>query len=89
MKIVTVSATSLLILSILSYYLFFFETDKVSVHSIEPFGQYPHDEKAFTQGFEFYQGIFYESTGLRGESELRKVNPLTGEVIHRIKLDPE
>ena len=45
--------------------------------------------EAFTQGFESYNGLFYEGTGLRGESELRKVNPSTGEVINKIKLDPQ
>src|SRR4051812_38813279 len=29
---------------------------------------YPHDPKAFTQGLEFHDGLFYEGTGLNGES---------------------
>ena len=34
---------------------------------------FPHDPTAFTQGLVFADGIFYESTGLRGYSTLRKV----------------
>ena len=34
----------------------------------------PHDSKAFTQGFIVDKGIFYESTGLYGNSSLRKYN---------------
>jgi len=39
-----------------------------------------HDPGAFTQGFLFYRGFFYESTGLYGSSTVRKVHPSTGEV---------
>lgn len=41
----------------------------------------PHDCSAFTQGFLFYRGFFYESTGLYGSSTIRKVDPVTGEVL--------
>ncbi|NHZ69607.1 MAG: glutaminyl-peptide cyclotransferase [Thermotogales bacterium] len=40
----------------------------------------PHDQTAFTQGLVFYQGKLYESTGLRGESSVRRINPETGTV---------
>jgi hypothetical protein len=39
---------------------------------------YPHDPKAFTQGLEYYNGFLYESTGLEGQSSLRKVELRTG-----------
>jgi glutamine cyclotransferase len=42
---------------------------------------YPHDREAYTQGLIFVDGIFYESTGLRGASTLRKVAVETGEVL--------
>ncbi len=42
---------------------------------------YPHDRKAYTQGLVFDNGFLYESTGLKGESSLRKVNIQTGEPI--------
>jgi glutamine cyclotransferase len=42
---------------------------------------YPHDPNAFTQGLIYRDGFLYESTGIRGESSLRKVKLETGEVI--------
>jgi glutamine cyclotransferase len=42
---------------------------------------YPHDPGAFTQGLVYYQGNFYEGTGLRGRSSLRKVDLETGAVL--------
>lgn len=47
---------------------------------------YPHDKTAFTQGLEFHDGIFYESTGEFGHSTLRKVNPETGDVLEQVKM---
>ncbi|MDM8527964.1 glutaminyl-peptide cyclotransferase [Anaerolineales bacterium HSG24] len=47
---------------------------------------YPHDPQAFTQGLVYLDGIFYEGTGLRGRSSLRKVVPETGEVLQQINL---
>ena len=40
---------------------------------------YDHDTAAFTQGLLWHEGGFYESTGLRGESSLRRVS-LEGDV---------
>lgn len=48
----------------------------------------PHDPAAYTQGLLLYNGYLYESTGLEGESSLRKVDPLTGEVLELVKLSP-
>ena len=45
--------------------------------------EYPHDAEAFTQGLVFHRGAFYESTGLRGRSSLRKVDPATGRVVRQ------
>jgi glutaminyl-peptide cyclotransferase len=47
---------------------------------------FPHDSNAFTQGFEYHGGFFYEGTGLNGHSSLRKVRPETGEVAQQIAL---
>ena len=46
----------------------------------------PHDPRAFTQGLLFYLGALYESTGLRGRSSLRKVDPGTGRVVRQRRL---
>jgi glutaminyl-peptide cyclotransferase len=50
---------------------------------------YPHDPSAFTQGLVFADGEFYESTGLNGESSLRRVEITTGKVLQEIKIDRE
>ena len=42
--------------------------------------RYPHDNAAFTQGLEVYQGAFLESTGQYGSSSLRRVGITTGKV---------
>jgi len=47
---------------------------------------YPHDAHAFTQGLEYYGGYLYESTGIAGQSTLRKVALRTGEVVQRVSL---
>lgn len=41
---------------------------------------YPHDKNAFTQGLAYENGIMYESTGLYGQSTLRRVILETGEI---------
>jgi glutamine cyclotransferase len=48
---------------------------------------YPHDPEAFTQGLLYRDGFLFESTGLRGESTLRKVALETGEVVKEQALD--
>jgi glutamine cyclotransferase len=48
---------------------------------------YPHDEKAFTQGLIYRGGVLYESTGLNGESTLRRVRLETGEVLEQRRLN--
>ena len=50
---------------------------------------FPHDSTAFTQGFIYRDGFLYESTGLYGESSLRKTTPATGDVIVKISLARE
>ncbi len=45
---------------------------------------YPHDTHAFTEGLFYLNGFLYESTGLEGESSIRKVRLETGEVVQKI-----
>jgi glutamine cyclotransferase len=47
---------------------------------------YPHDPTAYTQGLVYHGGYLYESTGLYGESSLRKVELETGNVIKKIDI---
>ncbi|RPD99939.1 glutaminyl-peptide cyclotransferase [Aureibaculum marinum] len=65
----------------------FFADKSPEIYTYEIVNQYPHDENAFTQGLEYYNGFLYESTGQRGESTLRKVKLETGEVLQKIDLD--
>lgn len=51
------------------------------VYGYRVIAAYPHDPAAFTQGLVYYQGDFYEGTGLRGHSSLRKVGMETGRVL--------
>lgn len=44
---------------------------------------HPHDPTAFTQGLLWEDGVLYESTGLYGRSSLRRVDPMTGEVLEQ------
>ena len=63
-----------------------------AVTTLEPqvLETYPHDSDAFTQGLLFYNGYFYESTGLfEGRSSLREVIPETGEVLRISPLPDE
>jgi glutamine cyclotransferase len=49
-------------------------------------GQRPHDAAAFTRGLLFADGAFLESTGMYGESSLRRVDPATGGVLKNVSL---
>jgi len=40
-----------------------------------------HDESAYTQGLIYWNDLLYESTGLRGESTIRTINPKNGDVL--------
>lgn len=42
--------------------------------------EHPHDPGAFTQGLVWYRGKLFESTGLFGQSGVRRSNPQTGAV---------
>lgn len=44
---------------------------------------YPHDPSAFTEGLFYLDGALYESTGLEGQSEIRKVAIKDGKVLQR------
>lgn len=50
---------------------------------------HPHDPGAFTQGLLMHDGALYESTGLRGESSIRRVGLESGEVQRSVILDDE
>lgn len=49
----------------------------------------PHDPRAFTQGLQLHEGILYESTGLHGESSVRRFEASTLRELGRRKLDAQ
>lgn len=55
-----------------------FEPENLSVTVL---GTIPHDTGAYTQGFELHDGVLWESSGLFGQSTLRKTDPAEGSVI--------
>jgi len=67
----------------------FFAAKSPDIYTYEIVNEYPHDEKAFTQGLEFHNGFLYESTGQYGESSLRKVEIETGKVLQKYDFDKQ
>jgi len=65
------------------------KTGQIPIFSASVVRTYPHDPHAFTQGLEYYSGYLYESTGIAGQSTLRKVALETGEVIQKVSLPPQ
>ncbi len=61
-------------------------TAQIPVVNVKLLRAYPHDPRAFTQGLEYYGGFLYESTGIAGESTLRKIALDTGKVIQKVDL---
>ena len=61
----------------------------IPVLSVKLLRTYPHDPHAFTQGLEYYRGYLYESTGISGQSTLRKVALESGQVIQKVNIPPE
>jgi len=47
----------------------------------------PHDTSAFTQGLVFHKNLLYESTGIKGKSRLRLINPENGVCIKDVTTD--
>lgn len=52
-------------------------------------GSISHNNKNFTEGFEFYGDKLFESTGNHGESYIYSYNPSSDQVISSLKLDNE
>ena len=49
-------------------------------------GSVPHDPDAFTEGLFVHDGALYESTGLEGQSDVRRMDLATGRVLSRVEL---
>jgi glutaminyl-peptide cyclotransferase len=55
--------------------------------TVQVINSFPHDHAAFTQGLLFADGKLYESTGLVGQSSLRRVDLTSGHVETQIAID--
>jgi glutamine cyclotransferase len=51
--------------------------------------QFPHSTDSYTEGFFYLDGLFYEGTGLKGNSAVLVIEPETGKVVQRRILPPE
>jgi glutaminyl-peptide cyclotransferase len=52
-------------------------------------GVLPHDPLAFTQGLTMLGGELYESTGLEGQSSLRRLCTKSGAVLESLSMEPD
>lgn len=57
---------------------------QVPVYGYEVVNSWPHDPHAFTQGLIYRDGTLFESTGLTGQSSLRRVELKTGKVLKKV-----
>ncbi len=64
-------------------------TDRPPHYTYRVIQTYPHDPNAFTEGLVFHEGALFESTGLVGESTLRKVELESGAILEPLSLPPE
>ena len=48
--------------------------------------EFPHDPTAFTEGLLWHNGALYESTGMEGQSKLRRVDLQSGQVLKNLDL---
>lgn len=62
------------------------QTPAVPILAPQVINVFPHDSEAFTQGLLWHGGYLYESTGLWGESTLRRVDIESGEAEEIIAL---
>ncbi|MFO8145876.1 MAG: glutaminyl-peptide cyclotransferase [Bacteroidota bacterium] len=63
-----------------------FNNKPPEIYTYKIINTYPHDQKAYTQGLEFYKDTLYESTGQYGNSSLRKTDFITGEILKKVDL---
>ncbi len=71
----------ILVLLAVAYYEYRIRVGAVPVYSYRVVKTYPHDPQAYTQGLVYHDGVLYESTGLRGESSVRRLDLDTGKVL--------
>lgn len=53
------------------------------VSSYKVVAEFPHSTDSYTEGFFYRDGLFYEGTGLKGNSAILVIEPQTGKVLQR------
>ena len=91
MKNLLIATSILLLITLVSLALYFSlmkspANSEPLTYSFSIENQYYHDPVAFTQGLVYEDGVLYESTGLDGFSQLRKVELETGKVLDNVSL---
>lgn len=66
-----------------------FASSPIKTYGYRIINSYPHDPSAFTQGLVYDNGVFYEGTGLYGQSSLRRVDIQSGRVMDMARLEDE
>lgn len=59
------------------------------LYTYQVINTFPHDTSAYTQGLEYHNGRFLESTGGEKKSTLRWADVKSGNVLQKIKLDDQ
>src|ERR1700753_4461720 len=59
------------------------------VFSYKVVARYPHSTESYTEGFLYLDGLFYEGTGIAGQSALLAIQPETGKPVQKRPLAPE
>jgi len=88
------AGTLVLVLALVSVVVIIFSEKSPSVsttlhYTYEIVQVYPHDQNAFTEGLVFENGFLYESTGLYGNSTLRRVELETGRILQIYSLSDQ
>jgi len=85
-----VAASLVILLGLTIIYTHYSQEPQIEpAYTYQVINKYPHDPTAFTQGLIIHENVFYEGTGLYGESSLRAAEPETGDIIQSISLEPE
>jgi glutaminyl-peptide cyclotransferase len=53
------------------------------IYGYKVVAKYPHSTDSYTEGFFYLNGLFYEGTGLKGNSALMAIQPETGKPLQR------
>jgi len=61
----------------------------IPVDRIQVVNTWPHDRGAFTEGLVYHDGVLLESTGINGQSSLRRVELKTGRVLQQAAVPSE